>query len=86
MFHDRATQKRPVGRRLSISGLIVRMSLAVPLSTVQVTIRRSHLNLGGRPLTPWVWRIKLSNCRSLPNDQRDANRSINLNLLRTPST
>ncbi|GFU76931.1 hypothetical protein TNCV_4520871 [Trichonephila clavipes] len=31
-------------------------------------------------------RIKLSNCRSLPNDQRDANRTINLNLLRTPST
>ncbi|GFU99956.1 hypothetical protein TNCV_3866571 [Trichonephila clavipes] len=31
-----------------------------------------------------VW-IKLSKCRSLPNNQRDANRTINLNLLRTPS-
>ncbi|GFW69807.1 hypothetical protein TNCV_1884511 [Trichonephila clavipes] len=31
-------------------------------------------------------RIKLSNCRSLPNDPREAMRSINLNLLRTPST
>ncbi|GFT13335.1 hypothetical protein TNCV_1550921 [Trichonephila clavipes] len=30
-------------------------------------------------------RIKLSNCRSLPNNQRDDNPTINLNLLRTPS-
>ncbi|GFX66050.1 hypothetical protein TNCV_4101901 [Trichonephila clavipes] len=31
-------------------------------------------------------RINFSNCRSLPINLRDANRTINLNLLRTPSS
>ncbi|GFU55214.1 RNase H domain-containing protein [Trichonephila clavipes] len=45
--HNRATQKRLPGRRLNITGLDVRLSLAIALSSIQVTLRflaRFHPN------------------------------------------